>query len=288
MILLGSICASTLIFVLFKLFAKYQVDTFQAIVFNYFTAFSLGVWLFKDHYVSEIWVSTQWVFPTLLAGILFIGLFVVMGISTQQNGVGKTSIAVKMSMAFSILLFFLVYREALSAFKLIGIVAATISVYLISSGKSELKESKSSYTWMLIFLFVGSGMLDFTLNYAQAKWLGSLHSALFSAFGFGVAGLVGITILIFQLVRRKTHFRWVNVLAGILLGIPNFFSIYLLLASYQQKQLSDASILAITNVGVVVFSSILGLLAFREHTTRRQVTGLILALLAIFAIYQGA
>ena len=41
--LILSILSSTAIFVLFKLFNKYNIDTLQAIVVNYFTAFAFGI-----------------------------------------------------------------------------------------------------------------------------------------------------------------------------------------------------------------------------------------------------
>ncbi|MDG1658691.1 MAG: EamA/RhaT family transporter, partial [Crocinitomicaceae bacterium] len=41
--LLLSVLSSSLIFVIFKLFARFKIDTFQAIVVNYFMAFIIGV-----------------------------------------------------------------------------------------------------------------------------------------------------------------------------------------------------------------------------------------------------
>ncbi len=285
MLLIGSIAASSLIFVLFKLFVKFQIDTFQAIVFNYFTAFSLGIWLFNENYSPQIWENQIWFYPTLITGFLFIGLFVVMGLSTQFNGVGKTSIAVKMSMAFSIVLFLFLFNESLSWFKMVGILGAILSVFLVSSSDSTTSSQNKKHVWMLFFLFFGSGLLDLMLNYSQQNWLGSLHSALYSAFGFGFAAIIGSIVLLIQILRNKTIFHWKNILAGILLGIPNFFSIYLLLASYQSKVLSDASILAVTNVGVVLLSSLIGLFFFHEKNTIKQWIGLVFALLSILFIY---
>ncbi len=49
--LAGTIISSTLIFVIFRLFEKYKIDTFQAIVFNYFTAFICGVVLYSPRII---------------------------------------------------------------------------------------------------------------------------------------------------------------------------------------------------------------------------------------------
>jgi len=41
--LLLSVLFSSAIFIVFKLFDTYKINTLQAIVFNYFTAFTIGI-----------------------------------------------------------------------------------------------------------------------------------------------------------------------------------------------------------------------------------------------------
>ena len=92
--LLVSILCSSLIFIIFKLFPKFKIDTFQAIVFNYFTAFICGVLLFGKEWNAAALDSGNWHWYIVLCAILFISLFILMGISSQKNGVALTSIAV--------------------------------------------------------------------------------------------------------------------------------------------------------------------------------------------------
>src|SRR5690606_27217476 len=99
-----------------------------------------------------------------------------------------------------------------------------------------------------------------------------------TAFGFLFAGSIGALILGVQIIRRKAQLKGKNVLAGIILGVPNYFSIYMLIESYRQLNWNDSSILAIINVSVVVLSGIVGFTLFREHLTTRKVIGFTLAL----------
>ncbi|TNE73018.1 MAG: EamA/RhaT family transporter, partial [Bacteroidetes bacterium] len=184
-----SILCSSLIFVAFKLFDRFKINTFQAIVFNYFTAFIIGVGLYGNEWDPEALNASAWMYFAVLASMLFISLFILMGLSSQRNGVASTSIAVKMSMAFSMLLMIIGYGENISALKIIGILLAITGVLLVSIEKQS--ETKSSNSWMLIVLFLGSGGLDFVLNYAQKNILGALTPSLFSAFGLGLAGVFG-------------------------------------------------------------------------------------------------
>lgn len=284
--LILSILASSLIFVIFRVFPKLKVDTFQAIVFNYFTACASGFILYGKDFKDEALSHTEWMPFVFLCGVLFISLFLVMGISSQRNGVALTSVSVKMSMAMTMLLMIVWYGEALTMLKIAGIVLAVAGVLLMSWTKNSQKNDNKPILWMLALLFVGSGTLDFTLNFVKNNMLTYIPSSLFSAIGFGIAGSIGVIILLIQIARKKTQFHVRNVLAGIGLGIPNYFSIYLLMESYAaMKPWADSTVLAITNVSIVVLSAFYGFILFKEKFSTLKAFGLIASLAAILVLY---
>lgn len=282
--LAGTIISSTLIFVIFRLFEKYKVDTFQAIVFNYFTAFTFGFFLYSSEFSSKIWVQLDWIPYTFLVALLFISLFFLMGQSSQKNGVAITSVSVKMSLAVSMVGMILIYNEALTLLKITGIMLALAGVLLVSISKNKSNNTNSSWK-MLLVLFVGSGILDLTLNYTQQHVLNELTPALFSSFGFGIAGIIGSFVIIYQMIFKSIQIKLKNIIAGIILGIPNYFSIFLLLKTYEVIDFTNSSILAIVNVSVVVFSAIFGFVIFRELLTIQKALGLTASILAILALY---
>lgn len=278
-----AILCSSLIFVLFKLFPRFKIDTFQAIVFNYVTAFSAGILLFGSSWKADYLYKGEWPVFALLAGLLFISLFKMMGDSSQKNGVAMTSIAVKMSMALSMLAIIIFYNEVITLFKLIGIALAFAGVFLVTFSKKEPTSSAS--IWMLLVLFIGSGFLDFILNYVQSNALNGMNPGLFSAIGFGIAGLIGFSVLGVQIWQKKTMIHWRNVIAGIALGIPNYFSIYLLIVSYSSTGWNDSTVLAIMNVSIVLIAAVVGFSLFKEQVTRRKILGIITALSAILVLF---
>jgi drug/metabolite transporter (DMT)-like permease len=282
--LIVSILCSSLIFVIFKLFPQYGINTFQAIVFNYFTAFTCGILLFGKDWNPKALESGNWPYFVVLSAVLFISLFIVMGISSQKNGVALTSIAGKMSMGLSMLFMIGLYSEPLSFLKVAGILLAFLGVFLVSFAKSNDGKSSNSI-WLLILLFVGSAILDVVLNYVQKYEFEHIPASLFSAFGFGLAGAIGFIILLFQIARKSSKFEWKNVLAGILLGIPNYFSIYLLILSYKSTGWTDSTVLAIMNVSTVLISAVIGFIAFRENVTVQKIIGLLAAVSAIILLY---
>jgi len=282
--LIISILCSSLIFITFKLFPKYKIDTFQAIVFNYFTAFICGVLLFGKEWNPAALNTGNWPWYIILCAVLFISLFILMGISSQKNGVALTSIAVKMSMAISMMFMIVLYRESLSILKITGILFAFSGVFLVTFSKTDDSSPKAAL-WMLLILFLGSGFLDFILNYVQKYELNILTPSLFSAFGFGIAGCIGFAILLYRIYSKKSVFSFRNIIAGIILGIPNYFSIYLLIVSYKSTGWNDSTVLAIMNVSIVMIAALVGFIAFKENVTTRKILGLFAAIAAIIILY---
>ena len=279
-----AIFLSSLIFVLFKVFPLFKIDTFQAIVFNYISAFLCGYILYGSDLKEETWENTNWIFYVVLAALLFISLFVLMGKSAQKNGMAITSVAVKMSMAVSVLGMVFIYNEQLPFLKIIAILLAFSGVILVSFSKKS-SDSKQQTWWMLLILFFGSGILDLLLNYVQKTQVDVISTALFSAFGFGLAGLIGLGILIAQIIRRKKRIEFRNVIGGVILGVPNFFSIFLLMRAYNSVTWSDSSVLAVINVAIVCISTLFGTLIFSEKISWAKGLGLCCSLLAIYLFY---
>jgi drug/metabolite transporter (DMT)-like permease len=278
--LILSVLSSTIILIIFKLFRKYDVDTFQAIVFNYLIAFTVGFSLYGGDWSSTLFKSGNWMPFATIIGILFISLFLLMGRSAQDNGIGTTSVAVKMGLVIPVIAAILLYNEALGWMKVLGVIAALSGVVLITYQPQSNRISKKGNAWMLIILFVGSGLLDTLLNYVEKKALGDLSPALFSAIGFGIAAVIGSAVLIVKLIRKQTTLAFRNIIGGVVLGVPNYFSIYFLIMAIRDE-MDDSVTYAVNNVGIVLLSFLLGIFLFRESLTWLKGIGVALAVLAI-------
>ena len=138
---------------------------------------------------------------------------------------------------------------------------------------------------LLIAIFLGCGLLDVVLNYVQSFHLQHLSTSLFSAFGLGMAGIFGGIMLFINILRKKETFEKKSIIAGVLLGIPNYFSIYYLIQSYSSTSWSDSTVLAVLNVATVIASTLAGLVLFKEKLNLPKSLGLVLSLLAIACFY---
>ncbi len=294
--ILISVLATTWIFILFKLFPKYGVNTFQAIVINYLTACICGILLYGNTLTKDAFEHTSWIPFVFLCGILFISLFYLMGLSSQRNGMSITSVAVKMSMAISMGLMIFIYHESITTLKIVGILLAILGVITMSYERKQLRvttviseetrnSSPISRNLILFAIFLGCGLLDVILNYVQSFHLDHLSTSLFSAFGLGMAGVFGGIVLLVTIIHKKEKLEKKSILAGILLGIPNYFSIYYLIKSYSSTSWSDSTVLAVLNVTTVITSTLAGLLLFKEKLNLQKSIGLVLSLLAIACFY---
>lgn len=271
----------TWIFILFKLFPKYNINTFQAVVFNYLAAFCCGIILYGNLITQKIVIHYEWMIWAIICGALFISLFFLMGKSSQNNGVSLTTVVVKMSMAFSMILMILIYKESLTFYKISAIALALLGIFFLSKEKQNL-EKRSNDRVLLIVLFIGCGLLDFVLNYVQNFKLKHISSSLFSAFGLGLAGVIGCLILILKSFKNKEKITFKNIVAGILLGIPNYFSIYYLIHSYEVLDLPDSTVLALLNVLSVLASLVAGYFIFKEKITWLKAIGIFSCLISIY------
>ncbi len=275
--LIGCILSSSVLFLLFRLFPKYNVDTAQAIVVNYFTAFVCG-WIINGQLPQLSGLNASGLLPfALLSGFLFVSLFIAMGISAAKNGMGTTSVAVKMSLALSMIFFIIAYDESLTVLKTAGILLAFAGIFLVTYEKDTKKQS--SYK-LLLLLMVGRAVLDIVLNYVEQN-LNGYPSSLYTAFGFLAAGSFGLIWMTTEYLRGKRQFSWRNIVGGILLGIPNYFSIYLLVRSYSTTGWSDSTTLAVAGIGIVLISSICGMIVFKESAKTQRLLGIAAAVSAI-------
>ena len=132
-----SILFSTGLFVIFKYFGIFKIDTLKAIVVNYIVAFILGFLSSeKTILISEI-PDQPWFYGALFLGAMFVSIFFVMAMTAQKNGISVASISGKMSVVIPIFFGILLYDESVNFLKIAGIVIALIAVYLASIKEGE-------------------------------------------------------------------------------------------------------------------------------------------------------
>jgi drug/metabolite transporter (DMT)-like permease len=158
-----SILTSTLLIIILKSFAKFEVNTFQAIVVNYWVCTLTGS-MIEGYYTPMHLeaISTPWFYSTLMLGVSFIVLFNLMGYTAQKLGLTVVSVSNKLSLIIPVSLAFFFMNEKVTALKILSIVMALAAVVLVTFQKNKENGSKPSKLLFIlpIVLFLGSGFND--------------------------------------------------------------------------------------------------------------------------------
>jgi len=282
--LLLSILASSVIFLVFKLFDLFKINTFQAIVVNYAIACAAGIIGYAKPINLIDLPNYSWFGGTVFLGFLFILIFNLMAITTQRSGLSVVSVSTKMSVVIPIAFGLLYYNENAGLLKISGIILALIAVYLVSVKDNTSKLVSKNELLFPILVFLGSGIIDTTIKYLETSYVEQDDISLFSAVIFLTAFVIGISILIFKVLRQNEKIKFKNLVGGLALGIPNYYSIYFLVKALRNPQLESSVVFTLNNVGILICAVLLGILFFREKLSRKNWLGFFLALISIICI----
>ncbi len=281
--LLLSIFASTAIFVVFKLFGRYKINTLQAIVINYITASVTGVLSYEGQVNTQEIAGSKWFIGALALGFLFISVFNLMALTAQRNGLSVASVASKMSVIIPIIFGVYAYNESMGVQKILGIILALVAVYLTAiKPKSSFKISQGLMLPFLLFL--GSGIIDTAIKYLETTHVAPNGIPIFSATIFCCAAIIGVLILFIKAFRGKFKLDSKSIVGGITLGIINYYSIYFLLKALHFEGLESSTIFTVNNVAIVMVSTLIGLILFKEHISKKNWLGITLAIISIFLV----
>jgi len=282
--LLFSIIASSWIFITFQLFAKYKVDTLQAIVVNYIVASISGMIAYSKPISFYEIKSFNWFYMTMVLGLIFILVFNLMAITTQKNGLSVAAVATKMSVAIPVVFGIIIYKESTGILKVTGIIIALIAVYMTSIKTTEGISIRKEHLIYPLLVFIGSGIIDTSLKFMEEHYVAKLDTAIFSASIFGFAAILGVLILAYKALQKTLKISIKNIVAGVCLGIPNYFSIYFLIRALQNKSMDSSTVFIINNVAILLVSTVVGILFFKEKLNLKNWIGIILAIVSILLV----
>ena len=288
--LFGSIFLSSYLTLAFKFCERYGISIFQAIVFNYITCVLVGSIVNGGFPINAITIHTKWFQWACIMGMMFIATFNVIGITSQKMGVAVTSVSNKLSLIIPVVLSVYLYHETVQSWKLLGVILGLIAVVLTCYQTNDgSKKMLGRWNYLLpIVLFISSGLIDALINHVQHTYVNAENNNAYLISVFFAAASIGSIILIVQMLRKKQVFQLKNLLAGILIGIPNYFSIWCLVHFLQEGIWPSSASIPVNNMGIVLFSSVTAWVLFKERLSKINWMGIVLSLIAIYLIAFGA
>lgn len=280
-LLLAIVCASTYS-VLFKLFACRDIDSLQAIAFNYITAailgFSMSLGSMTDGFVlggGELGLSA-------VMGVMFMAAFVLMARSTASSGVSVTTVAARVSLIIPVVCSYLFLAgEAEPRWWAIAIILiALVMVIVQPSGRNGSRGTHTSL-WLPFGVFVLFGANNFCLKWAQSGLDAQGGAEQLSAVIFLFAAIA--SCLYYFATTHKRSWSWRALLGGVALGVSNFFTTYFMVLGL--GVMPSGVFFPIYHVGIVALVTTLGVLLFKERISRLQFVGMVVAAVGIVAFF---
>ena len=283
--LLICIALTSSFYLIFKVFDRLKIETYQAVVINYFVCVVTGVVFVPKSDIPMLWHEYASSLPYgVVLGCLFMTAFYMMARAAQDLSVAISTVSSKMSMVVPALYSLLVvHTGAYDWLNYFGMVLAILAIWFTANvKKSSLSVVSSKNSLLLVVgIFILTGIVDTLLTVVNRLYEDVRFQELFPIVCFACATFLGGIVLIYRFWNGTSSFAWKNVFGGMLLGVPNYFSIYFLFRALKDFNHNGALVYPVLNISIIVLSAGLSVLFFKDRLSRTTLVGILFAVVAI-------
>lgn len=206
-----------------------------------------------------------------VSGLLYLAGFLLLQWNIRKNGVVLSATFMKLGVLVPTVMAIVVFGEKPGLTQIMGILLAVVAILLIQFERGHGKAASSAG---LVLLLLAGGMADGTSKIFEA-W-GNL--ALKDHFLFYTFVVALITCIGASIASRQSLLP-VDMLFGLAIGIPNYFSARFLLMALEHIPAVIAY--PAFSVSTIVAVTLISAVFFQERLSRRQITALGVILLSL-------
>ena len=283
-----SILVSVGIFLVFKIAGGKGLRALPFVCVNYFVAIIIGS--FSVIKGEEVILPKHPVFylSAVIIGILFMLMFLLVHRSTIVSGISITSAATKLSVIFPVVASVIIdSNDILYIQKLIGVFILMASFLLIVF-KPNMRSKPARFIIIPVILFVGMGFVDSVVKISQQFFIPIASVELFTLLVFFVASLTGFVVIVYDRSVSKL-FKVENLVYGLFLGLFNYGSLFFLIKALnlnivEPTFLDSSRIFMINNLGIIIISTLIGVVFFKEKLKVLNYFGILLSVIGFYLI----
>ena len=271
--LILAIASSALVSVFMRLSSDRVKGRFSLLAVNYLACTLLGAVYARGDLlpIREAGFNTMLLLGLIAGGLYLLG-FVLLQRNIRKNGIVLSSLFMKLGLLVPIVMSLVFFRELPSALQCIGFAIAIGAIVLLN-----LQKGAGGFTFgLLILLLAGGGCDAMSKVYEQLGSPALSDQFLFFTFFFAFA------LCLIPVLRNKERPGLKELLLGLLIGLPNFFSAKFLLAAL--TQLPAVVVYPTFSVATLLAVTLAGVLFFKEKLKARQWAALAMILLALIAL----
>ena len=275
--LILSIICSVTVGVLFKVSRQFSGSSIQIVAWNYVFALIFCYFFFSPD-LKDFGTSAPWKIYVPI-GILLPTVFLFLAASIKQVGIVKTDAAQRLSLFIPIIAAWLLFKEDFNILKILALLIGFPALLLILAKPSQNTKNKWLYPTLVL---LGFGVIDILFKQIALYTTLPYTTSLFVV--FGIALLIMIAAVIYDVIVAKVQLSVKNILFGGLVGVFNFGNILFYLKAHKAFSENPSTVFAGMNMGVIVLGSLVGIFVFKEKLTKMNFAGVFLALIAIILI----
>ena len=274
-------CASAALTLVLKWFRDPKGTRYGLLLGNYLTCALIAFIQMpgKDRFYSAA-PSTR--LMSLISGLLYVVSLVTLQSSVRLNGAALSSAFSKLGITIPLLMSFLLFGETPTWYQAAGLLISLAAIAVLNFGSRDAdggreKQGRAALTILLLTLLTCGG------SEGMAKVFERLgdprEDTRYFFFLFLTASLLTAALAVAEMRKNGKRIRPGELAAGVLAGIPNYFSSYFLLKAL--NSLPALLVYPSFSVGTILLVMGTGALLFGERLTRRQWAGLSLILAAL-------
>ena len=271
--LMLAIASSALVSIIIRLGEDHVTNQMGMLLSNYVVCSICAIVCSNSDVVTAVQASGFFEIGLGVAcGFLYLAGLLLMQYNTKHNGVVLSSTFMKLGVLIPTLMAIVFFREIPKVTQVIGIVLALFAIVMIHFEKNALKEG-SKKIWLLVLMLCG-GITDSTANIFE-KFGNSAAKDIYLFMIFFTAGILAFLLVL----KSKKKVSPKDVIFGVLLGVPNYFSSRFLLLSL--SSMSAVVVYPTYSVATMITITVVGVLAFKEKLDRKKAVALGMIVLAL-------
>lgn len=212
-------------------------------------------------------------------GFLFVITFFALALAIKHAGTGLAITSSRLSVIIPIIISILFFSESPNELYAIGFLFTLITFVLFYfSVKSGHKDGDGILKYFfLVAVFIGIGVNDFALKFFKV-WRSELEEPFFVFFIFSSAFIYSTIYIISKKIRIIPQ----TALWGLILGVPNVLTTVFLLSAL--AILPAIVVFPLMNVGIILLTTFMAFLIWKEKLNRWGILALASGLIAIILL----
>ena len=273
--LLLATASSALMAIFLRLFNKAEGNSYEILLGNYLVCTVIGFFSLPD--ISALRQIDRVTFCcSLVSGFLFVGGLICMQAGIRENGAILTAAFARLGLIVPLVFSILILGERPGLLRFAGLLLVFCAIWVLGK-RSKIEKGPAdgqvNLTILMIVLFVCGAGDSMAKVYEHVG--DRAKDELYYFYTFATAFLITGCLLIYEKYRRHNgNLNFKLLVAGILVGIPNYYASFLLLKALVGV---PAFIVYPTfSTGAILLVSLISVMFLKQKLSRKNMVGLVL------------